>query len=94
MRVGDRSPGSVAFVGSAVVDRGFNGKCDADSHIATCAISDAGTVKTHPDTKLSVIGMMFFAVGGCKKNIPAALFGSVMLVGSEVMLRFVFFSIG
>ncbi|MBP0720388.1 dimethyl sulfoxide reductase anchor subunit family protein [Escherichia coli] len=43
---------------------------------------------------ISVIGMMFFAVGGCKKNIPAVLFGSVMLVGSEVMLRFVFFSIG
>lgn len=52
LRNGDRFPGSVAFVGSAVVDRGFNGKCDADSHIATCTISDAGTVKTHTDTKL------------------------------------------
>lgn len=43
---------------------------------------------------MSVIGMLFFAIGGCKKNFPAALFGSILLIVSEIMLRVVFFSIG
>lgn len=43
---------------------------------------------------ISVIGMLFFAIGGCKKNLLTALFGSILLIVSEIMLRVVFFSIG
>lgn len=43
---------------------------------------------------VSVVGMLCFAVGGLKAARGALLLGSVLLIAGELMLRFVFFSIG
>lgn len=43
---------------------------------------------------VSVVGMLCFAVGGLKAARGPLLLGSVLLIAGELMLRFVFFSIG
>ncbi len=77
----------------------FNAIMDASQQIVTLPHAPLVRLQQLHDVYIaawvvSVVGLFCFAVGGLRKAKGALILGSLLLVIAEVILRFVFFSIG